>query len=102
MKKISYNSFYIHKRFEKLKEDREKVAEAEEMEKEAAEAEVTAPEVKPVRRRLIEESLEETEDGADKKTKMLVSGKILERMVSQNSCFEIAQGIHTKFTTSVC
>ena len=85
--------FSFYERYEKLKEDREKVAEAEEMEKEAAEADVTAPEVKAVRRRLIEGSLEETEDGADKKTKMLVSGKILERMVSQNSCFEIAQGI---------
>ena len=75
------------------------MAEAEEMEKEAAEAEVTAPEVKPVRRRLSEGSLEETEDGADKKTRMLVSGKILERMVSQNSCFEIAQGIHSKIVS---
>ena len=62
------------------------------MEKEAAEAEIAAPEVKPVRRRLIERNLAEAEDGSDKKTKMLVSGKILERMVSQNSCFEIAQG----------
>ena len=78
------------------------MAEAEEMEKEAAEAEVTTSEVKPVRRRLIEGSVEETEDEADKKTKMLVSGKILERMVSQNSCFEIAQGIHIEFTTLVC
>ena len=77
------------------------MAEAEEIEKEEAEAEVAAPEVKPVRRRLIEGSVEETEDEADKKTKMLVSGKILERMVSQNSCFEIAQGIHNEFTTSV-
>ena len=68
------------------------MAEAEELEKEAAEAEVAAPEVKPVRRRLIERSHEEVEDSSDKKTKMLVSGKILERMVSQNSCFEIAQG----------
>lgn len=67
------------------------MAEAEELEKEAAEAEVAAPEVKPVRRRLIE-SHEVADDGSDKKTKMLVSGKILERMVSQNSCFEIAQG----------
>ena len=80
------------------------MAEAEEIEKEAAEAEVAASEVKPARRRLIEGSLEETEDEADKKTKMLVSGKILERMVSQNSCFEIAQGIHihNEFTTAVC
>ena len=69
------------------------MAEAEELEKEAAEAEVAAPEVKPVRRRLIERSHEEVEDSSDKKTKMLVSGKILERMVSQNSCFEIAQGM---------
>ena len=68
------------------------MAEAEELEKEVAEAEVAAPEVKPVRKRLIERSHNEVEDGADNKSKMLVSGKILERMVSQNSCFEIAQG----------
>ena len=35
---------------------------------------------------------DDAEDDVGKK--MMISGKILERMVNQNSCFEIAQGLY--------
>ena len=48
-------------------------------------------ESKPVRKRLIMEPEDESSISSLSK-KMVMSGKILERMVNQNSCFEIAQG----------
>ena len=48
-------------------------------------------EAKPVRKRLIIEPQEESSNDSLCR-KMVMSGKILERMVNQNSCFEIAQG----------
>ena len=45
---------------------------------------------KPMRRRLLEPIKDKCNDGVAKK--MVRAGKILERMVNQNSCFEIAHG----------
>ena len=86
---IIYDSY---KRFEKIKEEREKVAEAKEQEKEDEEAEDegAAQDTKPARRRVIETLCQEKEEVAD--NRMLEAGRILERMANQNTCFEIAQG----------
>ena len=43
---------------------------------------------------------DDAEDDVGKK--MMISGKILERMVNQNSCFEIAQGWNFAFLTLFC
>ena len=45
---------------------------------------------KPMRRRLLEPTKDKSNDVVSKK--MVRAGKILERMVNQNSCFEIAHG----------
>ena len=78
--------FDAYKAYEHAKEEKEAAAEKEELE--ASEGFVKQ---KPTRRRLLEPMKNKTNDGISKK--MVRAGKILERMVNQNSCFDIAQGM---------
>ena len=77
--------FDAYKAYERIKEEKELALEREEME--AAEGFVKQ---KPMRRRLLEPTKDKNNEQVAKK--MVRAGKILERMVNQNSCFEIAQG----------